>query len=1435
MRLNWKRFTFGTVMLASLVLMLLGCGGGGGNGGPIAADQVSKQITGTVSDVTNNRPLSGAKITAYAIENGAVVSGSALSETVVSGSDGSYMLHIPVTYNGPLMLQAVPPSSFVSRLLKSVFASQSPTAKIRALVTETTLLKAVIPPQNINFASETVAVFIEQNIINPVTPSDGFTNNSGFSSENIRRAVIALETFFGPNFSSVQLPTSATDITTAKQQQDLLVSIKAIESIINQNITTLDVLVVKLVTTGLGSIADDLKRSIATVTVSLKTDGTLPPEYLPSSDIISAISNVQAAPFSYIAENLIDTTPPTVPTNLNVTSVNSRTVSLLWNSSSDTSGGSGVGGYQVYRADASGIFIIIDTVPHVPGATVNYLDALVAPASEYTYKIVAFDVARNFSAATAEFKITTPALPPQADTVSPTTPTGLVSVGTSDTQVNLQWGASTKTNSNGTVSPASGYLVYRDSQIIATVIDNSYIDRAVSPATEYTYYVKSFDAASNNSAASTILTVRTLSTVGTVRPGAPSNLSLAAPAQYNRVLLQWVASATSSVTYNVYRGSDLIASGITSTQYSDVLIIPNSTYNYTVSAVTVTGESNRSNPPLAVTVPASPTTNQTAPSVPQNFTVVNMTGNSVVLTWAESSKPDGNGVVAGYDVLRNGKVIATVATPGYADSSVTPATQYNYEVRSFSTTGTRSSLSSTVTVTTPAAVDLTDTTAPGAPANLIKSAVTSSTVELAWAAPADKDVAGYKIYRDGLYIDFSLVTSYIDRTVTGNSTYTYTVKAYDTAGNISVLSNALPVTTPAPLPETYSLYGRVTLNGVGIPNVILTLSGAGYGNTATDNNGNYSFSNIKNGKYSITASFAYGTVTPLNRSVVVSGANVSGLDFSANLSQSITGNLHYPAGTIIGGITYPNGTVIGGIFYPTSTVIGGVVYPTGTVIGGIKYPNGVVIGGVSYPPGTVVGGVAFPPGTVTTGFTYPTGTIIGGINYPTGVVTGGVITPGGVVISTVTYPTGTVIGGVTYPAGVINGSFIYPTSKVIGGTTYPPGTIIGGITYPNGTVTGGIYYPTSTVIGGVVYPTGTVTGGTTYPIGVVIGGVTYPAGTVVGGVAYPPGAVLTGISYPTGTVIGGITFPNSTVIGGVTYPTSTVVGGVIYPTGEVIGGIKYPNGVVIGGVSYPPGTVVGGVAFPPGTVTAGLTYPTGIVIGGTNYPTGVVNGGVITPGGVAITTVTYPTGTVIGGVTYPTGVINGSFIYSTGSVAGSTTYPTGTIIGGITYPNSTVIGGVTYTTSTVIGGVTYPTGTVIGGISYPSGVVIGGVSYPAGTVVGGVALPPGSVATGTTYPSGTIIGGITYPNSSVIGGVTYSTSTVIGGVVYPTGTVVGGITYPNGAVIGGVSYPPGTVVGGVALPPGSVTTGVVYPTPTIVGDVFFPNGITAVTLDYKGQ
>ena len=101
-----------------------------------------------------------------------------------------------------------------------------------------------------------------------------------------------------------------------------------------------------------------------------------------------------------------------------------------------------------------------------------------------------------------------------------------------------------------------------------------------------------------------------------------------------------------------------------------------------------------------------------------------------------------------------------------------------------------------------------DTQPPSAPANLAAGSVTASQVPLTWEPSTDdQGVAGYRVFRGATQVGEVTGTSYTDATVAAGTSYTYTVKAFDAAGNVSAPSEPVNVTTPAgdTTPPTVSL------------------------------------------------------------------------------------------------------------------------------------------------------------------------------------------------------------------------------------------------------------------------------------------------------------------------------------------------------------------------------------------------------------------------------------------------------------------------------------------------------------------------------------------------------------------------------------------------------------------------------------------------------
>jgi hypothetical protein len=110
-------------------------------------------------------------------------------------------------------------------------------------------------------------------------------------------------------------------------------------------------------------------------------------------------------------------------------------------------------------------------------------------------------------------------------------------------------------------------------------------------------------------------------------------------------------------------------------------------------------------------------------------------------------------------------------------------------------TGTAGSLSRSATfgLTVVAPVDTARPSVPGKP---VATVVSSSQINLSWAASTDNvGVAGYRVYRNGTLIATTTGTTYQNTGLAANTNYSYRVSAYDAANNESAQSSATSAKT----------------------------------------------------------------------------------------------------------------------------------------------------------------------------------------------------------------------------------------------------------------------------------------------------------------------------------------------------------------------------------------------------------------------------------------------------------------------------------------------------------------------------------------------------------------------------------------------------------------------------------------------------------------
>jgi plastocyanin len=85
---------------------------------------------------------------------------------------------------------------------------------------------------------------------------------------------------------------------------------------------------------------------------------------------------------------------------------------------------------------------------------------------------------------------------------------------------------------------------------------------------------------------------------------------------------------------------------------------------------------------------------------------------------------------------------------------------------------------------------------------------------------------------------------------------------------------------------TYGISGQVTSNGSGLSGVTMALSGASSATAITDANGNYTFTGLDNGSYTITPSKTGFTFSPTSIPQTVSGADITSVNFTTTAGPS---------------------------------------------------------------------------------------------------------------------------------------------------------------------------------------------------------------------------------------------------------------------------------------------------------------------------------------------------------------------------------------------------------------------------------------------------------------------------------------------------------------------------------------------------------------------
>jgi fibronectin type 3 domain-containing protein len=520
-----------------------------------------------------------------------------------------------------------------------------------------------------------------------------------------------------------------------------------------------------------------------TTFVDTNLDPNITYSYNVSARDDSSNESARSNPVSATTFKLPDTTTPTVPTNLRLVSATASQLNFAWNSSTDDVA---VTGYKVYRNDVYMMTVV----------TPAYYNAGLPSATSYNYQVSAVDAAGNESARTAALSATTLTIT-QTDKTAPTVPTGLRASLANATTVNLSWYAANDYASGGVAaSGVAGYRIYRNNSWLANVSTTNYSDNTLVKSTNYVYQVISYDRAGNESAKSNAVQVATLGADRT-KPNAPGYLKKKNSTS-SSIEIGWNAAtdpsgyltpASGVVGYKIYRSGIYLAT-VGTLSYDDENLMPQTSFRYQVSALDGAGNESALSSVLTASTDLPPDT--AAPTVPTNLRFsydLYYHPTEARLYWS-GSRDNRSGRLK-YNIYRNDDFIASTTGTSYYQK-LNDYGLYQYQIKAIDVTGNESAGSNMVAVNY-----LKDTTAPGAPANLIVKYnlyYYPKDVRLYWSHSHD-DRPGrlkYNIYRNDDFIASTTNTSYFQK-LTGYGSYQYQIKAVDKTGNESVGSNLVAI------------------------------------------------------------------------------------------------------------------------------------------------------------------------------------------------------------------------------------------------------------------------------------------------------------------------------------------------------------------------------------------------------------------------------------------------------------------------------------------------------------------------------------------------------------------------------------------------------------------------------------------------------------------
>ncbi|CAH1202544.1 hypothetical protein PAECIP111893_01827 [Paenibacillus plantiphilus] len=478
-----------------------------------------------------------------------------------------------------------------------------------------------------------------------------------------------------------------------------------------------------------------------------------------------AAGNRSNASAAIVSRLLPDTTIPTTPI-VQAEQITESGVTLNWQPARDNVD---VVAYEIKQNQT----VIATQLKNKTSLVVTDLK----PNTLYTFAVTALDRSGNRSAA-GTVQVTT-----MVDNTAPSVPTGIQINSYTTDSISLTWKAST----DNTV--VAGYDIYRDGVLAGSSLLPTYVVVGLQPNVTYTFTIKAKDAVGHSSAFSEPFTAHIIP--DTEAPSIPNELEADVRGE-REVTLRWQPATDNVgvVSYTILRNNEEVGTSSIET-FTDVDLQSGTAYTYTVQAKDMAGNLSPVSPGVTVSTRGDAVADQEAPSIPQSLAVENRTESSLDLVWLPSTD---NVSVSSYEIYDGTTLLGTSATNRFTFNQIDAETAYSFTVRAQDAAGNWSASSSALHI----GGDTVDTEAPSAPTNLTAAVITETTVQLSWTASTDNiGITGYDIYNGSTVVGSvnGAATAFTVTNLTAGTSYTFTVKAKDAAGNVSAASEPLSVTT----------------------------------------------------------------------------------------------------------------------------------------------------------------------------------------------------------------------------------------------------------------------------------------------------------------------------------------------------------------------------------------------------------------------------------------------------------------------------------------------------------------------------------------------------------------------------------------------------------------------------------------------------------------